>query len=336
MSLSVLDWDDDTLRNAALEAMSDYGDQALPVPTYTPAAPLFSADSTLAPAAPDIQPEDSTPRFRPELTPPTEPMSVSQSRNVMYDFFEVHKKSETQAKENTKLFKQEIDARMADIAKKRQISLEAAERHAKEVQTKNTWSFFSKIAQYITHAATIVLGIACVATGVGTAAGALLIAAGGLGLLNRVMADTGAWIAITSWFTESEELQMKIAQRIDMGFFFLTLALSVAGGVGAWRAGTFAALQAATGAEAIASKAGQVLTLAGNAASTATRGGEAMTENRLKQIEAQMKLADGGVTLDYEYMNEATKQVEKEVESTKTIGEEIQRAIETRKVDLNS
>lgn len=114
---------------------------------------------------------------------------------------------------------------------------EAMLEHMRSVKDEKKWGVLQDVLQYFMAATSIVFGVALVATGVGVAAGAILIAAGGLALINRVMSDTGAWKALVSYFTSSRELQTKIANRIETGMFLLSLALTLTGGVMALQAG---------------------------------------------------------------------------------------------------
>ncbi len=335
MSIDWIDWDNEAQRAILLDALECYADTLPPTEPLKPLAPAplgLASDpiSKIEPAPLPFPPELLTPLYRPELSAP----NIDPNRNIMYDLFEVHKKTEEQASRGTKILKWQIDSDMADIERLTLEKQQALEKHAKEVKTKNTWGILGKIAQYITSAATIVFGIACIATGVGSAAGALLIASGGLGLASRVMTDTGAWHAVVKWFTKSEELQLKLAQRIDMGLFFLSLGLGLAGGILALHSGAFAALRG-VGPEAIAQKASQILALAGGTSTAVTRVGEAASDNKVKKLDALLKLDEGGIFLDYEKMNENTKSSVRMVETSTSILDVIKEAISSRVVTFD-
>ncbi len=320
-AIGSFDWDDLEVR--AAHAMAPGAELS---PVFKPAPQGLSTESTLAPAA-----RTAAPQSRPVLE---KPRCQSGAPNIMYALInDVHKKSEEQAEVSVKLLGEQIKQDMADIEHLAAERQKALEEHAKDIKKRNTWGILGTVAQYVLSAATIALGIACVSTGVGAGPGALLIASGGLGLFNRVMNDTGAWKAVAAWFTKSEELQRKIAQGIDMGMFFLSLGLGIAGGVWAFKAGAFAAAGALDADAKLNHIAAGIATAAGGAEAAFKIGGAAV-DNRIAKTDAKMKESDGQSNLDYEEVNENTRQAEKVIRSTEQIGSVLQHAIEGSRVDL--
>ncbi len=210
---------------------------------------------------------------------------------------------------------------------------EALDQYAREVKSRKTWSIFGKVAQYVTAAVSIAVGIACMATGVGSAPGALLIASGGLALANCIMSDTGGWKAVASWFTKSEELQVKWARILDTSVFFIAAGLGIAGGIWAYKAGALGAAAAGT----TASKIKNITTgvgFVGTVIQGGARIGEATIERKIGNLTMRMKEEEGSMTLLYHGSSEGAKRVEGSLEGSQSTTDGIQRGLDGSRVNL--
>ena len=111
---------------------------------------------------------------------------------------------------------------MAELKRVHEELKAATARYSQSEREEKRWGVLQTVLQYFASASAIVFGVALVASGVGVAAGAFLIAAGGIGLANQIMTDTHAWEALVGFFTKNQELQTKIASRIQTGMVLLS------------------------------------------------------------------------------------------------------------------
>lgn len=183
-----------------------------------------------------------------------------------------------------------------DSAELEQLNLKKTEeirKHVLEVSKDSTWSFLSNIFQYFLSTATIVLGGILVGTGVGATAGAFLIAAGGLGLLDRVAKDTGAYIAIASYFTKSLEMQQRIANWITTTILFATIGLGVTGGImSSLSTGIEVARNSMTAVDAA-----KKVEIAIGLASAGVAVGKTHSDKQTAQIQKSLQLIEGRIFL---------------------------------------
>jgi len=184
----------------------------------------------------------------------------------------------------------------ADSAELEQLNLKKTaeiRKHILESEKDSTWSFLSNIMQYFLSAATIVLGGIMVGTGVGAVAGAFLIAAGGLGLLDRIAKDTGAYVAIAGYFSKSKQIQEKIASWIATTVLFVTIGLGITGGImSSFSTGLDAARASLTAVDA-AKKAEIAIGLA----SAGVAVGKTNSDNNTAQIQKSLQLIEGRIFL---------------------------------------
>lgn len=184
----------------------------------------------------------------------------------------------------------------SDSAELEQLNVKKTEeirKHVLEMQKDSTWSFLSNIMQYFLSASTVVLGGILVGTGVGATAGAFLIAAGGLGLVDRVAKDTGAYITIASYFTKSRELQMKIASWITSTILFVTIGLGITGGIMSSFSSGFDAARTSLTAIDAAKKVEVAIGLA----SAGIAVGKSNSDKNTAQIQRSLQLIEGRIFL---------------------------------------
>ena len=266
----------------------------------------LSTISTMAPAQ-AVEPPFYIP-LSPELSPATVDLEDGEQIAIQRFLTEATEIAESDAKPETKeaylkvVLKlhnlvEEVSAKhMRHISKQiradsellDQLNIKKTEeirKHVLEASKESTWSFLGKIMQYFLSAATIVLGGVLVATGVGATAGAFLLAAGGLGLVNSIANDTGAYMAIASYFSKSHEMQERIASWITTMVLFATIGLGVSGGVmTAMSSGVEAARASMTAVDAA------------------------------KKLEVAIGLASGGVALGKSYSDHTNAQITKSLQ----------------------
>jgi hypothetical protein len=251
----------------------------------------------------------------------------------MIGLLQAHKETERLTAKNTRLFETDVNADLKNIEKLSIEKHEALKRAAEEIENRDTWDVLVNVAQYIGSASSIVLGIACIATGVGTAPGALLIASGGLGLLNRVMHDTHGWESVVAWFTESKELQTKIANKIEMGMFLLSLGLGLAGGIWAYSAGAFTAV-AEGGRQTFMTKAGQAIALSGAFMGAGSKVGGSIVERRIAHLQARIREIDTQMTTNHQKTYQTSSDAEKMTDFNQTISDEVAKSISASQISF--
>ena len=109
--------------------------------------------------------------------------------------------------------------------------------HFKSLYGEKMWGVWQNVFQDFFSALTIAGGAALIGSGAATTAGALMVAAGGLSLTNRILVETGGWKILVSYFTQSNEMQEKVARRLEAGFFLLSAALGLTAGTLGFQAG---------------------------------------------------------------------------------------------------
>jgi hypothetical protein len=171
----------------------------------------------------------------------------------------------------------------------------------------------------------LVLGASTLA--ISTVTAALLISAGGLGLIGRLLHDTNLMEKITAWCTESTELQAKIARNIEMGMFYLQMGLGLASGFAAWQTGVFAVAQSA-GAQAIIQKVSTIVTGASGVMTTGSRIGMAIYNKKVADMQAKIKELNGRLTTDEQTMYQNSSQMGRMIDLAQSQTEEVRKAIQ--------
>jgi hypothetical protein len=218
----------------------------------------------------------------------------------------------------------------------RQIKLDSAElevmnakkteeirKHVMEASKETTWSFLSKIMNYFLSAVTVVLGSVLVASGVGATAGAFLIAAGGLGLLNSVANDTGAYQAIASYFSKSKETQERIASWITTFVLFATIGLGMTGGImTAVSSATEAVRATMTGVDAA-----KKLEIAIGLASAGVAVGKANSDKNTAMVQKSLQLIEGRIFLMKQALQKNASEVKNTIQMLQAITNQTRQAI---------
>ncbi len=284
---------------------------------FTPVASIMapqgiSSVSSIGPAE-----KREVPQHRPALPTPRQ--------NVMIDVLGAHRETERLMAKGARVFDEEIVKSMADVDKLAAERQEALENEAKNVKARTTWSTLSIVAQYISGIGLIALGWAC-----GGLPAFLLIAAGGVGIVNRVIHDTNFLQAAVAWWTKSVELQQKIVRNIEMGAFFLQMGLGLAGGFAAWQTGALAA--AHINSAIIKEKLVSTITGAAGVLSMGAKVGSSHYDKKIAYIQARMKEIDAQTNIDHLTMYNDSIQISKMVDSTQSQTEELRKAIRAQEV----
>jgi hypothetical protein len=319
MSVDVVGFDDDfDLRR--VEAFGPVSFEPIGVRTAAPAG--LSAVSTIKP----VETEESLPPLRPKLVPPM--------KGYMLDIIELQNEFEEITSQYIDMASETIHTQIDQLQAISKERADALQKHAAEVATQQTWGVWATVAQYITTTASVILGISLISTGVGATAGYFLVASGGLGLVNRVANDLGAWNYLASCFADSFEDQQKIARWIDLGIFITSLSLGVAGGVIAYKVGAFALAAAASGQE-ISGKVTQIVGLAGSILGMGARVGESLAARKSLNLQADIQLIDARSFNTRRDLDESSLDTKKTIETAASIAEEVRRAVLSSEIHLD-
>lgn len=204
--------------------------------------------------------------------------------HYMYDIAKLYDRIESLVTDYTVQLKGQTQIDLTQLERLSEANIQKIQEHARAMAAKQTWDTFTLISQYIASSTSIVLGIGLVSTGAGAVAGGFLIAAGALGLTNRIATDLGAWHALTQYFTKSQELQQQYTQWIDLAVSGISFVTTVTSLICAYQAGTLAM----SGAD-LAQKISQVLALSSTAAGAGTRIGSAHSNKQGLELLADLK-----------------------------------------------
>jgi|GEM_PF-2047752 hypothetical protein len=238
------------------------------------------------------------PQFRPVLPLPvasgskaeTDVNSQSQkNQNPLLTIAQIAIRNDGLTDDDASLFAEQIECDMTRMKQVHEELKAARVKYMESEKQEKTWGVLQTVLQYVASASAIVFGVALVASGVGIAAGAFLIAAGGIGLANQIMTDTHAWEALVSYFTKNHELQIKVANRIQTGMILLSIALSLTGGALALQTNAITELPSVEKALKIVALATGILG-AGTALTTGS------IRNRSCQIKSEITRLEGEAT----------------------------------------
>jgi hypothetical protein len=170
---------------------------------------------------------------------------------------------------------------------------EQIRQHALALQEQENCSFFCDIVNYFLTATTLVLGTVLVATGVAATAGFFLIAAGGLGLLDRIARDTGAYTTIVAYFTKSRQIQENVASWISSAVLFATIGMGLYGGIASTLNGGFEAARASLSVVDAVKK----IEIAVSITSAGANAAKAWKENTIMQVRKSLQLIEGAMEI---------------------------------------
>jgi hypothetical protein len=254
--------------------------------------------------------------FRPVLCPP-EP-------HFIWGIMRVYQEMESLALKESVLCERDTKAaldRLIELDKKK---VEMFADQAKKLESRRSWAIFETVAQYITSCSSIIIGLSI--SGVVPVAGGFLIAAGGLGLLNRAISDSGGWEWLLSRFTASCDLQIKIASHIDSTLVYLSTALSICSAIGAYHAGALSMFYAASRNE-VMNKALQTISTAGSFLQATTRFNIAKQDRNILRIGANLKIAQSNSFSARQEIQTHTANLRKIIELSEKISEIVKESI---------
>lgn len=292
---------------------------------YTPISPILPQPNSSSISSAKAEPLTTSPRPQLAAPPPR--------KNFMIGLIDAHRETERLIGQHTELFERQTQTDLAEAERLSQEKERLLQEAAQETAHGETWGVLGTVSQYILSSTTIVIGAACIATGAGTVPGALLIASGGLGLMDRVVKDAYGWENVAAWFTQSEELQIKIAERIETGIFLVSLGLGLAGAVGAYSSGALKAAE--LGRHAIVKKVGTAIGIAGGAAAASAQLGGSIVQRRLAHMHAKKRELEAAETANHQTLSDSASDAEKMIELGQETGSELSKAISAIQISFD-
>lgn len=247
-------------------------------------------------------------------------------QNIMIRILDAHQKTEELAARRAQNFEVEAARSLADIKRLEEEREEAFLKELEATKGRDTWEMFSTVAQYISSVAAVTVAIS-----IGGPAGIMLAAAGVIGGGVRLLHDTNLLQPILDWFTKSRELQTEIKQNIDSYAFYLQMGLGVAGGLAAWQAGYFAAMEAAN----LVDYTTKASTMVGTASTMMKAGGDigkAYYSKHIADYMADTRKLEYGITAERQGLSRNTKEIQDIMEHNESEVDAIRKAIQKLEV----
>ncbi len=211
-------------------------------------------------------------------------------------------------------FRQDVRVINALLEKSRADFSKIHDAHYDAVKSQHQWSDWSEYAQYAGFAGAAAIAVAAAAGG----APILIVTASALsaviGIGNRIATNTGLWREVASWFTSSEALQNKMAQRIDTGLTWTAVALGAIGGTGA-------IAQGVAGVQTVTSTVG----ITNGAVTVSTNLGSAYSTKQVEDLNGQKTLNSADQTYQKRMIQELSSHIRTNFEQTKSIQEMLQK-----------
>jgi hypothetical protein len=256
-------------------------------------------------------------RFRPKLIDP--------NGHFMLGLIQVTNGQEELNKLDGFLRAKDIDQDLTHIDSLNKEKLRKLSELADATKNMATWSAWANVSYYIAAASTLVIGAGCLTLGGSAAvAGYFLVAAGGLGVTNRIVTDTGGWQYLANYFTESHSLQIRISENIDKGLTSVAVALALIGTAQAWHAGHIKLLEASS-----ADMISQVLSKAGTGFSVASHFAASHYQRTISQSKAAINNFSARVDLKYQHVRDETGYLQKALNLQTELNRLISMAIES-------
>ncbi|MBX7065682.1 MAG: hypothetical protein K1X28_00485 [Parachlamydiales bacterium] len=306
MSDIALDFDDELMRARFIQGL---GTPPLDPFAIKPAAPLGLSSP--------VSSIDEV-RESPKLELPRQ--------NIMIRILEAHQETERLAAIRAQNFEVESAKSLAEIQRLEQEKEEAFLKELDAVKSRDTWETFSTVAQYVSSVAAVTLAFS-----MGGVPGILLGAAGVVGGGVRLLNDTNLMRPILEWFGKSRELQTEIKQNIESYAFYLQMGLGVAGGLAAWQAGYFAAMEAAN----LLDYTTKASSMVGSASTVMKAGGDIGKAYYGKQIGDYMKesrKAEYAVTAQRQGLSRNSKEIQEIMDNIDSELEGIRKAIQKQEI----
>ena len=270
--------------------------------------PMPTASTITAARAPD-QPMASA--FRPQLSPPRP--------YYMWTLVQIGQKMEAIVQKEGINCERDTQASLNRLLAFDRERIEVLQKTAQELSTKESWSVWQTVAQYVATASSIMLGLTVF--GASPVAGALLVAAGGLGLLNRAISDSGGWKWLVSYFNASYDLQLKISEGIDSTLTYLSMAMAMAGALGAWHAGAWAL--SAANRDAAMNRTLQVILFYSAFVQQSVRIGISRSEQKSDHLKSDLQVISTHAALARQQIKLDTQQFRNLIELSEEINERL-------------
>lgn len=179
------------------------------------------AISSIAPSSS----EGKSPQFRPDL-----PSLDSSYSNPIPRFLACLNEHEELLDDTLDLLEMEAEGLPQFMDRLHAQLIQDIQEDVKSNEIQGKWHTLETVFQYAVAAGSLLKGLQAIFQDKNTGAGAVWLAAGGLGLTNQIMTDTKGWEAIAKYFADTTEKQKEIAARIQAGMFLLSLGLTVFNG----------------------------------------------------------------------------------------------------------
>lgn len=239
---------------------------------------------------------------------PIDPIDPSSRSHSVMRLIALHLQIEEMAKRQTSLFEADVERERQAIDQLEAEKLERLRRQGETSRSETLWQTAANVAGYVVSSGMIGVGAVLVASGQGAVPGWMFIASGVTGLAGKVLHDTGLHLAAAARFTQSIELQKKIAATIEMGTLTLSLGLGLAGGAWGYAIGGLDAINQASSLE----KAISAVTMTAGL----VRGGAEVRKAFLKKETAHLEGAHQIADLQREEHNQKLEEITQEMQET--------------------
>lgn len=156
--------------------------------------------------------------------------SISSAFNPGFFMISLQNDTEEITKQELTLSKKEVEDDVEELKKLNEEKIKALKEHAIKINNASTWETIKNVGSYFAFATSTLVGM----TNANPIYATALVATGAVGLVNRVLSDTGVWKKIASYFVKEVESQESVSRYIDNGFTIATAGAGLffaAGGV---------------------------------------------------------------------------------------------------------
>lgn len=153
------------------------------------------------------------------------------STHFMYSLIDTYSRLENSAIKQTELLENQTIRDFADMQRLEDEKRAKIQEFSKANASEKNWSLISSTTQNIIAGSSLAMGAISLARGGVNPASALLLASGVTSAASRLFQYTGAFKKVASWFTKSQEMQEKIASRLEIGTQSIGAGLGIASGI---------------------------------------------------------------------------------------------------------
>lgn len=252
------------------------------------------------------------------LCPPTE--------HYMASIIRLYQEEETLIKKESDVCDRSTQTDLERLKKLDQRKIEQIKIYYHQNQSMTRWKTLQNLAQYVTSAVSIVLGLGLCTLAPVT--GVFLIVSGGLGLIHRSISDSDGWKWFVSKFTANHEKIEKYAAVIERSFVYLSAILSMASAISAYHIGAYTLILQSS-LPKILDKALAAISFAGSCFLWTTRFGVAVIDQRLQHLKADFKEMDTASLHHRQSLKIPTENIRRTIELSEKMQAAIQQAIST-------